>query len=227
MSTLQISCFLYFVCNCPTSPKPLWSLPKYSYATGPVLVTQLPKGSRQEIYRLKLNNNQETPWQPHEAVTWCAGAQGEERLKSCGEACGSSWPPQEPAATTLKGSSGCYGQGDTEIHPPTETETGRRQSSPGLWPQNSGRRALGKRKLRQIRRCRGTHGWLFGSVTPFCSVHTHEFEHPPSTGQLITQRTAAVVPAKLRPAAGSGKQRCCTSFHGNQNQRSWFPPKSH
>lgn len=118
MPTLQINCFLYFVCSCPTSLKPLWSLPKYSYATGTVLVTQLLKESRQQIYRLKLNNNQETPWQPHRAVTWCARAQGEERLKSCGEACGSSWPPQEPAATTLKGSSGCYGEGDTEIHPP-------------------------------------------------------------------------------------------------------------
>lgn len=100
-------------------------------------------------------------------------------LESWGKPCESSRPPQEPAATTLTGSSGCCGEGDTEVHPSTEAEMGRRQSSAGLWPQNSGRRALGKRKLRQIGRCGGTQGWLFGPVTPFCSVHAQEFEHPP------------------------------------------------
>lgn len=148
-------------------------------------------------------------------------------LESWGKPCESSRPPQEPAATTLTGSSGCCGDGDTEVHPSTEAEMGRRQSSAGLWPQNSGRRVLGKRKLRQIGRCGGTQGWLFGQWPHFVQFMLRNLSIPQSTGQLITQHTATAVTGQLSPAAGSGKQHCCTSFHGNQNRRSCFPPKSH
>lgn len=63
---------------------------------------------------------------------------------------------------------------------------------------------LGKEN-RQTWRHGGIHGWPFGSVNPCCSLYAHEFVPPPGTGQLITQRTAAVATAKLSSAAGNGK----------------------
>lgn len=66
-----------------------------------------------------------------------------------------------------------------------------------------GEEPLGK-ESRQTWKCRGVHGWPFGSVNPFCSLHAHEFVPPPGTGQLITQHTAAVT-AKLSSAAGNAK----------------------
>ena len=70
-------------------------------------------------------------------------------------------------------------------------------------------------------------GGFLGQWPHFVEFMLMNLSIPLSTGQLITQCMATVVTAKLSLAAGSGKQCCCTSFHGNQNQRSWFPPKSH
>lgn len=78
-----------------------------------------------------------------------------------------------------------------------------------------GEEPLGK-ESGQTWKCRGIHRWPFGSVNPFYSLHAHEFVPSPGTGQLIPRTLLLLLPSSAVLQA----MVSCTSFHGNQRERS-------
>lgn len=223
MSFLQINCSLCFVGRCPTSLKLLWALPKYSHTAGPVLVPSCWKegnSRQQQVHRSELNNHQETPWQPQGAMTCNARAGGEKGHQELG------WSLRmltiTPADNSLHAYKELLEKGILWSIHQLRLGWGKTKEPCTLEHKIQGEEPLGK-ESRQTWKCRGVHGWPFGSVNPFCSLHAHEFVSPPGTGQLITQHTAAVLPSSALLQA----MVSCTSFHGNQREKSCFPPKSH
>lgn len=182
---------------------------------------------QQHVYRLKLNNNEETPWQPHGAVIWHARVWGEEGFQELGW---SLWAHNHPRSQQAPRSQGAQAATEKAILRSTHQlrpRQGEGKARLGSDHKIQGEEPLGKESWDRSGGAERPTGGFLGQWPHFVQFMLTNLSIPLGTGQLITQRTATVVTARLSPAAGSGKQRCCISFHGNQNQRSSFPPKSH
>lgn len=114
-------------------------------------------------------------------------------------------------------------EGHTEIHPSAETKMGKGKAALCSWTQNSGRRATGKRRQTdlEVQRDSRVAFWVSEPIL-FTSCPWNLYLPQALASSSPSARLLLLPSSDLLQAMVS-----CTSFHGNQRERSWFPPKSH
>lgn len=150
------------------------------------------------------------------------GQEGKRDINSWDEPWECSQSPQQVTATMLTRSSGCLRR--THWDPPISWDCdGERQSSPALLNTKFREKSHWEKKVDRPGSAEGFTGGLLGQWTHFVHFMLMNLCLPQAPASSSPSTPLLLLPSSALLQA----MLSCTSFHGNQTERSWFPPKSH